>query len=158
MNKGLKYGLMGCGGCLGLFVLFIIVGAVLSSSTPSSSSTGDSSSSSSGSDQSTKQGYHLKPGETALPQFAGDTQFTMQKEHVVHSEFATYIEGVITNHADHSVSYVQITFDILNSQHEQVGTAMDNIDNLESNGKWRFKCLVTHNGDFYYKFGSLSAM
>lgn len=155
MNKGLKFGLAGCGGCLGLVVLIMLVGALV----PSTQSNNPGvSAPASGSSQPSNNGYHLKAGETALPQFAGDTQFTMQDEHVVHSQFATYIEGVITNHADHSVSYVSVTFDILDSKHEQVGTAMDNIDHLESNGKWRFKCLVTHDGSFTYKFGSLTAM
>ncbi len=53
----------------------------------------------------------------------------------------TYIEGEIKNNTDKSYSYVQVTFNLYDDNGAQLGTAVDNINNLEPNATWKYKAL-----------------
>ena len=53
----------------------------------------------------------------------------------------TYIEGEIKNNTDRTYSYVQVTFNLYDSNGAQLGTAVDNINNLEANGTWKYKAM-----------------
>ena len=53
----------------------------------------------------------------------------------------TYIEGEIKNDTDKSYSYVQVTFNLYDDNGAQLGTAVDNINNLEPNATWKYKAL-----------------
>lgn len=77
-----------------------------------------------------------------------DTQTAIQNERFDISETTTstdgityYIEGTITNKTNSKMSYVQVIFNLYDENGIQVGTAMDNINNLEANGKWKFKAM-----------------
>lgn len=63
----------------------------------------------------------------------------------------TYIEGEIKNNTDKSYSYVQVTFNLYDASGAQLGTAVDNINNLEPNATWKYKAigLVTEKVDSY---------
>lgn len=50
-----------------------------------------------------------------------------------------YIEGYVQNNTDKEYSYVSIEFNLYDADGALIGTAMDNINNLEANGKWKFK-------------------
>lgn len=50
-----------------------------------------------------------------------------------------YIEGKIKNNTDKEYSYVEVTFNLYDKDGNQLGTAMDNINNLEPNGTWKYK-------------------
>jgi len=52
-----------------------------------------------------------------------------------------YIEGSIKNNTEKEYSYVQITFNLYDAEGAQIGTAIDNINNLEPNGIWKFKAI-----------------
>lgn len=52
-----------------------------------------------------------------------------------------YIEGTIKNTSDKEYSYVQVSFNLYDADGAQIGTAMDNINDLEANGTWKFKAL-----------------
>lgn len=52
-----------------------------------------------------------------------------------------YIEGTIKNNTNKQYSYVQVTFNLYDASGNQVGTAMDNVNNLEPNGTWKFKAI-----------------
>ena len=51
------------------------------------------------------------------------------------------IEGTIKNNTDKQYSYVQVTFNLYDSDGAQIGTALANINNLEANGIWKFKAI-----------------
>ena len=53
----------------------------------------------------------------------------------------TYIEGEIKNNTDKTYSYVQVTFNLYDANGAQLGTALDNINNLEANGTWKYKAI-----------------
>lgn len=50
-----------------------------------------------------------------------------------------YIEGYVQNNTDKEYSYVSIEFNLYDADGVLIGTAMDNVNNLEANGKWKFK-------------------
>lgn len=56
-------------------------------------------------------------------------------------QFATYLKGVIKNNSGKDCTYVQITFNLYDADGNQIGTALDNINNLEADGTWKFKAL-----------------
>lgn len=69
-------------------------------------------------------------------------QFSLSKETAGYNDGnAFYVIGGIRNNLDKQYSYVQVTFNLYNKDGAQVGTAMDNINNLEPNGIWKFKAI-----------------
>ncbi|MGG7058277.1 FxLYD domain-containing protein [Clostridium nigeriense] len=56
-------------------------------------------------------------------------------------QFATYLKGVIKNNSGKDCSYVQVTFNLYDAEGNQIGTALDNINNLEADGTWKFKAM-----------------
>lgn len=75
-------------------------------------------------------------------------KFTLVSEEKTTDGFGTtYIQGEIKNNTAKTYSYVQVTFNLYDANGAQIGTAMDNINNLESNGTWKYKALgyVTEN-------------
>lgn len=56
-------------------------------------------------------------------------------------QFATYLKGVIKNNSGKDCTYVQVTFNLYDADGNQIGTALDNINNLEADGTWKFKAL-----------------
>lgn len=52
-----------------------------------------------------------------------------------------YIEGSIKNNTDKKYSYVQVTFILYDKDGNQLGTAMDNANDIEPNATWKFKAM-----------------
>lgn len=69
-------------------------------------------------------------------------EFTLQDGHKGTTDkygMSYTIEGTIKNNTDKQYSYVQVTFNLYDSDGAQIGTALANINNLEANGLWKFK-------------------
>ena len=60
--------------------------------------------------------------------------------------FATYVTGVLTNNIG-AKGYVQILIPCYDKDGAKVGDAMDNINNIEEKGKWRFKAMLIEKAD-----------
>ena len=59
-------------------------------------------------------------------------------------EYGThYIVGTVQNNSDRQYSYVSVEFNIYDGQGNQVGSTLDNVNNLEPHGTWKFKALVS---------------
>lgn len=72
-------------------------------------------------------------------------RFTLEDGHTGSSDeynVGYYIEGYIKNNTNRKYSYVQVTFNLYDSEGNQLGTAIDNINNLEANGRWKFKAIA----------------
>ena len=72
---------------------------------------------------------------------AWSSRFEISETTTSSDGYSTYIEGTITNKTNHKMSYVQVVFNLYDKDGAQIGTAMDNINNLEANGKWKFKAM-----------------
>lgn len=77
-------------------------------------------------------------------------KFTLEEGHAGSIDeygVSYYIEGYIKNNTDKEYSYVQVTFNLYDSEGNQLGTAVDNINNLEANGRWKFKAIALSDSD-----------
>lgn len=53
-----------------------------------------------------------------------------------------YLTGIVENKSNKIYSYVQVEFNLYDENDFQVGSTLDNINNFEPNGKWKFKAMV----------------
>ena len=53
-----------------------------------------------------------------------------------------YIEGSVKNNKDKDYSYVQIEFVCYDADGNNLGTAIDNTNNLLGNQTWKFKAMA----------------
>ena len=60
------------------------------------------------------------------------------------------------NNTDRDASYVQVTFNLYDAQGNQIGTALDNINNLEAGGIWKFDALGLEEGIASYRLVEIS--
>lgn len=75
----------------------------------------------------------------------GETEKKERFTYVISSEydnsFSHYIEGTVTNNKDKDYSYVQIEFICYDKDGNNLGTAIDNTNNLLGNQTWKFKAM-----------------
>ncbi len=57
------------------------------------------------------------------------------------NDFSTYIEGKIINNSNKELSYIQVTYSIYDEEGNTIGTCLDNENNLDAHGTWKFKAL-----------------
>ena len=55
--------------------------------------------------------------------------------------FGYYIEGIVTNNKSKDYSYVQIEFVCYDKDGNNLGTAIDNTNNLLGNETWKYKAM-----------------
>ena len=68
-------------------------------------------------------------------------KFTLVSSEMTSDSYGTYVEGTIKNNTDKSYSYVQVTFNLFDSEGNQLGTAIDNINNFQPNSTWKYKAV-----------------
>lgn len=68
-------------------------------------------------------------------------QFTHEVTKEYNDSFTHYVEGTVKNENDREYSYVQIEFVCYDKQGNNVGTALDNTNNLLGNQTWKFKAI-----------------
>ena len=56
-------------------------------------------------------------------------------------KYTHYIEGKVTNKTDKDFSYVQIEFICYDKEGNNIGTAIDNTNNLLAKQTWKFKAF-----------------
>lgn len=67
--------------------------------------------------------------------------YTVDKSYVGDYGIGYYIEGVVTNKTDKEYSYVQIEFICYDKDGNNLGTAIDNTNNLLGNQTWKYKAM-----------------
>ena len=65
----------------------------------------------------------------------------------IKKESLTEVVGRIRNNTKRTYSYVQVTFRLYDSQGDQVGSAMANVNGLEPGGTWKFKAVCFCRGE-----------
>jgi uncharacterized membrane protein len=53
-----------------------------------------------------------------------------------------YITGIIENKSNKTYSYAQVEFNLYDDNDFQIGSTFDNVNNIEPNGKWKFKAII----------------
>ena len=59
-------------------------------------------------------------------------------------DFATYVKGVLTNNGG-AKGYVQVLIPCYDKDGAKLGDALANVNNIEANGKWKFKAMFVGN-------------
>lgn len=67
--------------------------------------------------------------------------YTVDSSYVGDYNVGYYIEGTVTNNRDKDYSYVQIEFVCYDSNGNNIGTAIDNTNNLLGNQTWKYKAI-----------------
>lgn len=67
-----------------------------------------------------------------------------------------YVVGIVRNNTDHAYDYAQVSINVYNHNGVQVGSVMDNINNLEPHGLWNFKAIVTEKDAASFKITKVS--
>lgn len=83
-----------------------------------------------------------QPAATATPDFSLQGEVTVTSD-----SFSTYYEGIIVNNRNRDYAYVQVTFTLYDADGNQLGTALDNINDLKANGTWKFKAAALCDDD-----------
>lgn len=104
----------------------------------------------------------LSNGDTAQVSTDNDTNKTensgsnVQQEKlsvIEHSttkdDYCTYIVGTIKNNTDKNYSYVQVEINLYDADGNLINSTLDNINNLEANGTWKFKAITTDEFSTY---------
>ncbi len=68
-------------------------------------------------------------------------KFTYTVTDEYNDTFSHYIEGTVKNNRDQNYSYVQIEFICYDKDGNNLGTAIDNTNNLLSQQTWKFKAM-----------------
>lgn len=66
-----------------------------------------------------------------LMEFSGETD-----------KFNRYVVGKIKNNTDKEYSYVQVEISLYDGEGNQVGSTLDNVNNLAAGGTWKFKAII----------------
>ncbi len=60
-------------------------------------------------------------------------------------EYCRYIRGTVQNESYESFSYVEVEFNLYDDAGNLLDTAMTNVNNLDSHGRWKFEAIVTED-------------
>lgn len=84
-----------------------------------------------------------KSGETS----ADSTQFKFKilNQNLIKQEIKTSINGLLKNNTSKKLSFVEIKYNVYDAEGNQIGSSMDNIENLSSGKTWSFN-VILNNG------------
>lgn len=71
-------------------------------------------------------------------------------------QFGGEITGIVINRRNRKLNYAQITFNLYDDSGAQVGTAIANVNGLESGGRWKFKASSLGTDFSKYKINELT--
>ncbi len=69
----------------------------------------------------------------------------------------SYVTGVITNKSNRTANYVSVQFQLFDGQGNIVGTAWDNISNLQPGARWKFRAMM-NSRTVTFKLSDIRAM
>lgn len=85
-------------------------------------------------------------GDSADAASAGDAsdpgasqQYAIADVSMTGDDYSVTISGTFTNNSDSEVSYVQLSYRLLDADGAQIGTAYANTNNLPAGGAWKFE-------------------
>ena len=78
---------------------------------------------------------------------SGSEKFSYTIDKQYKSGISYYIEGIVTNKTSSDYSYVQIEFICYDKEGNNLGTAMDNTNNLLGEQTWKYKAIFMGTAD-----------
>ena len=83
-----------------------------------------------------------KDGATGENKEKEKFSYEITKQYADEFKFGYYIEGTVKNNRDKDYSYVQIEFICYDASGNNLGTAVDNTNNLLGGQTWKYKALA----------------
>lgn len=72
---------------------------------------------------------------------ADDPAYAITDVQMTGDDYSVTISGTFTNNSDAEVSYVQVSYRLLDAEGAQIGTAYANTNNLPAGGTWKFEAM-----------------
>lgn len=72
---------------------------------------------------------------------ADDSAYAITDVQMTGDDYSVTISGTFTNNSDAEVSYVQVSYRLLDAEGAQIGTAYANTNNLSAGGTWKFEAM-----------------
>ena len=70
--------------------------------------------------------------------------------------FFKYVAGTIRNNTNRTYEYVQVKIDVYANKGELMGTTSASTVNLKPGAEWEFQAPILEQGEFSYKFTSIT--
>lgn len=71
-------------------------------------------------------------------------------------EYSRYIVGKIKNNTNETYSYVEVTISLFDDAGNQVGSTMDNVNNLAPGTTWKFDAIILEDSVASYKISDIT--
>ena len=76
-------------------------------------------------------------------------KFTVLEHTTENDGYWTYVTGTIKNNTNKEYTYVQVEINLYDESGNLINSTLDNINNLEANGTWKFKAMATSEFSTY---------
>ncbi len=83
-------------------------------------------------------------------------KYEVLEEKIEEDSFTRYITGKVKNNSGKDVSYVQIEINLYDKDGNQIGSTLDNVNNLEKDGVWSFKAIMLEDNAASYKIKDIT--
>ena len=81
--------------------------------------------------------------ETKIENNSPEAKYEFVEEpKMVKKDYGTYIVGTIKNNSGMEKGYMEVTFTLYDTNGNNIGTALDNTNNLKDGGTWKFEAMV----------------
>jgi len=95
--------------------------------------------------------------ESLLKRWKKSEELILLTSYSTRGEFnVLYVIGTIKNQSDATYSYVQVEINLYDKSGAQIGSTMDNINNLEAGSIWKFKAVVLQDNTASYKIKEIT--
>lgn len=72
---------------------------------------------------------------------AAEQAYAISDESMTGDDYSVTITGTFANNSDEEISYVQVSYRLLDADGAQIGTALANTNNLPADGSWKFEAV-----------------
>ena len=72
------------------------------------------------------------------------------------NDYSTHVVGKVKNNTSKQYTYVQIQYALYDKSENQIGTALANVNGLESGGTWKFDAIGIPTETYQYKLINLT--
>lgn len=87
----------------------------------------------------------------------GPTGLEVTESRITSDMFTQYVVGKIKNNTSNEYSYVQVEINVYDAAGNQVGSTLDNCNNLEPGATWSFKAVILEDNVKTYKIKGITA-
>ena len=89
---------------------------------------------------STEDGSSVAAASTSAESGAAD-KYSIADEQMTGDDYTTTISGTFTNLTDSQLGYVSVSYNLFDTDGNQLGTAYANASNLDAGGTWKFEAV-----------------